>query len=132
MILKPKQERFCMEYLVDNNATQAAIRAGYSPKAASQESSRLLKHPEVRARIEENKKKLMSDVEITASFVLKGIKDIAETGERDNDKLKAFELLGKHLKLFSENLNINGNMNVQIIDNINDFEDEEDDDLDDD
>ena len=40
--LTPKQQRFVDEYLIDLNATQAAIRAGYSPKTAQEQSSRLL------------------------------------------------------------------------------------------
>ena len=41
MALTDKQKRFCEEYLIDLNATQAAIRAGYSPKTAEQTASRL-------------------------------------------------------------------------------------------
>lgn len=40
--LTAKQQRFCDEYLIDLNATQAAIRAGYSPGTAEQAASRLL------------------------------------------------------------------------------------------
>lgn len=44
-----KNEVFCEEYLIDLNATQAAIRAGYSPNAAGSIGSELLKKPEIRA-----------------------------------------------------------------------------------
>lgn len=47
-----KQERFCEEYLIDLNATQAAIRAGYSPKTANEQASRLLRNVSVRARLD--------------------------------------------------------------------------------
>ena len=50
--LNPKQERFVVEYLVDLNATQAAIRAGYSPKTAGVQAFDLLKKPEIAAAIE--------------------------------------------------------------------------------
>lgn len=51
--LTPKQQRFADEYLIDLNATQAAIRAGYSPKSAEQQGSRLLSNAKVRAYIDE-------------------------------------------------------------------------------
>jgi len=51
--LTPRQESFCREYLVDLNATQAAIRAGYSPKTAQEQSSRLLSNVMVARRIAE-------------------------------------------------------------------------------
>ena len=57
--LSARQELFCLEYIRDGNATQAAIRAGYSPKTAYSTGQRLLKNVEVRARIDE----LMADLQ---------------------------------------------------------------------
>ena len=51
--LNPKQEQFCREYLLDFNATQAAIRAGYSPKTANEQGAQLLAKLSVAQRIEE-------------------------------------------------------------------------------
>lgn len=51
MMLNPKQQRFVTEYLVDLNATQAAIRAGYSPKTANQTGPRLLVNVGIREAI---------------------------------------------------------------------------------
>lgn len=53
MALTAKQQKFADEYLIDLNATQAAIRAGYSPKSAMQQGSTLLSNPKVRAYIDE-------------------------------------------------------------------------------
>ena len=53
MALKDKRERFCHEYIVDFNAAQAAIRAGYAKKSAAAEGGRLLKVPEVQGKIRE-------------------------------------------------------------------------------
>lgn len=53
MALTPKQQRFAEEYLIDLNATQAAIRAGYSPKTAVEQGSRLLANVNIRAYIDE-------------------------------------------------------------------------------
>lgn len=52
MSLNPKQQRFCEEYVVDLNATQAAIRAGYSEKTASQQGERLLRNVEIKSCIQ--------------------------------------------------------------------------------
>lgn len=53
MSLTEKQQRFANEHLIDLNATQAAIRAGYSSKSAEQQGSTLLRNPKVRAYIDE-------------------------------------------------------------------------------
>lgn len=51
-MLTPKQRAFVTEYVLDKNATQAAIRAGYSPATASSQGFELLKKPEIQAGIE--------------------------------------------------------------------------------
>lgn len=56
MGLNPKQESFVMEYLKDFNATQAAIRAGYSEQTARQQGSDLLSKPDIQTRIDEHLK----------------------------------------------------------------------------
>ena len=53
-----KQKRFCLEYLIDANATQAAIRAGYSKKSAYSQGERLLNNVEVQNYIQEQMKEL--------------------------------------------------------------------------
>lgn len=72
--LTPKQEQFCREYLIDLNATQAAIRAGYSAKTAQQQGSRLLLNVVIAARIAELKgdraERAAAKLEITADRVL--------------------------------------------------------------
>ena len=56
--MTPKQQAFVSEYLIDLNATQAAIRAGYSPKTAEQLGYQLLQHPSVRAAVDEALEKI--------------------------------------------------------------------------
>lgn len=68
--LTPKQQRFVEEYLVDLNATQAAIRAGYSPKTANEQASRLLANVNVKAAVAEAQKRLSERTEITQDMVL--------------------------------------------------------------
>lgn len=63
--MSPKRERFVIEYLLDGNATQAAIRAGYSAKTAYSQGQRLLKNVEVATRVREGQRKAQKRNEIT-------------------------------------------------------------------
>ena len=63
--LSPKQARFVAEYLKDQNATQAAIRAGYSQKTAAQQGSRLLMNVEVAKAVGQKQKRVAAKAEIT-------------------------------------------------------------------
>src|SRR4030042_1544702 len=83
MALTPKQDRFCEEYLVDLNATQAAIRAGYSEKTARQIANRLLTIVDIQERISELRDKLSKKAEVSVERVLKelvliGFSDISD------------------------------------------------------
>ena len=77
MALNAKQERFCEEYLVDLNATQAAIRAGYSVKTAKSQGSRLLTNADVSARVDALKAERSKRTEITADRVLRELARVA-------------------------------------------------------
>ncbi|WP_411975943.1 terminase small subunit [Sulfitobacter faviae] len=70
MALNAKQERFVEEYLVDLNATQAAIRAGYSEKTAYSMGQRLLKHVEVAQLLADAQAKRSERVQVDADWVL--------------------------------------------------------------
>lgn len=63
--LNDRQTKFCFEYLKCDNATQAAIKAGYSKKTAYSIGQRLLKHVEIKAYIESKKQKVVAKLEIT-------------------------------------------------------------------
>lgn len=76
MALTDKQEMFCREYLVDLNATQAAIRAGYSEKTAPVIGSENLTKPNVQDRIAELKGERNAKVEIDAAYVLRRLVEI--------------------------------------------------------
>lgn len=75
--LTPKQARFVEEYLVDLNATQAAVRAGYSAKGADTAGPRLLENPEIKAAIDAAKIDRSEQTEITSERVLKEIANMA-------------------------------------------------------
>lgn len=70
MALNPKRQRFAEEYLVDLNATQAAIRAGYSKRSAGQQGEALLKNHEIQAEIQAGRKKISESTQITVESVL--------------------------------------------------------------
>lgn len=108
MALTVKQERFVEEYLVDLNATQAAIRAGYSSKTAEQMGYQLLQKTSVQKALREAIDKRSKRTGITQEKVIEEIGKIAFAKAHDysdadlkySNKLKALELLGKHLGMF--------------------------------
>lgn len=78
MALTDKQEMFCREYLIDLNATQAAIRAGYSEKTANRTGSENLSKPDIAQRIIDLKSERIERVEINADYVLRRLVEIDE------------------------------------------------------
>lgn len=91
--LTPKQERFCQEYIIDLNGTQAAIRAGYSKKTAYSISEENLRKPEIKTRIEELQAELRERNKLKADDVIQelralafwNIKDFITTNNQVND-----------------------------------------------
>jgi phage terminase small subunit len=75
--LSPKQERFAQEYLIDLNATQAAIRAGYSPRSAKQQGARLLTKDDVQAAIQKGREEAQKRTDISLDRVLHELAIIA-------------------------------------------------------
>jgi hypothetical protein len=70
MAFTPKQQAFIREYLVDLNGTQAAIRAGYSPRTANEQAAELLAKPSIRDAVTSGKEKLVETTEITKLWVI--------------------------------------------------------------
>jgi phage terminase small subunit len=146
-----KQKAFCDEYLIDLNATQAAIRAGYSPKTANEQGSRLLTNVSVRAYVDKEIAERSKRTGINQDRVIRELARLAfvnansvidmdsatvkedaseddtaaiasikvkttpfEDGEgvereiKLTDKLKALELLGKHLGMFKDKVEVSG------------------------
>ena len=111
MKLTPKQELFIQYYMISLNATESAIKAGYKEKTAFVIGYENLKKPYIAKEIETRLAKRATDNGITADYVLQGIKAIADReGIREGDQLKALELLGKHLKLFTEKIEVDANV----------------------
>jgi phage terminase small subunit len=161
MALTKKQKLFCEEYLIDLNATQAAIRAGYSVNSAREIGSENLTKPDIRAYIDKALAERSKRTGINADRVIQELAKIAllnitdvvnaddatikgnanredtaailsvkvktiptENGEivereiKMNDKIKALELLGKHLGMFKDKVELSGELGVQIVDDI--------------
>ena len=78
-----KQKLFCEEYQIDLNATQAVIRAGYSPESAGSIGSELLKKPEIRARIDKAMAERSKRTGINADRVLQELGKIAFVNAAD-------------------------------------------------
>lgn len=157
MALTKKQKLFIEEYLIDLNATQAAIRAGYSEKRASELGYQLLQKTTVSDEIQKRMKDREKRTEITQDMVLKelakigfadvtdfvtieskgsykavqvkstddmpgdklgaiaGIKEGANGIEiKLNDKGKALELIGRHLGMFKDKLEVSGVLETEI------------------
>jgi phage terminase small subunit len=126
--LSPRRERFVQEYLVDQNATQAYIRTGYSEKGAAQSAGTLLRNPQVRERIRKLQEDRAKGTEANAANVVKALARIAFSdpsklfredgtrkpvseltgverewiGIRQTDKIKALELRSRHYGLFEK------------------------------
>lgn len=132
--MNPKQERFCQEYVVDLNATQAAIRAGYSEKTAASIGNENLTKPEISAKIAELQNDIANKLEVDASWITERLKQIAErcmtaepvmiraggemieSGEYQFDASganKALELLGKRTGYFEKD-NIQKSVNINL------------------
>lgn len=99
-----KQIRFCEEYLIDFNATQAAIRAGYSEKTAYSIGVENLKKPEIKKYIEKRKKELREQTEIKLEDIIEeackiGFADIDMSKVRPADKIRALETIASLLGL---------------------------------
>ena len=113
--LTEKQKRFCDEYLVDYNATQAAVRAGYSVKSAYSIGEENLRKPELKTYIDERLEQLRSAKTATAAEVMEFLTEIMrDENEGSVSRLKAAELLGKRFGLFTDKLNVEGNIPVVI------------------
>ncbi len=132
--MNAKQKRFCDEYLVDCNATQAAIRAGYSARTANEQAARLLANVSIKAYIDEKMERLHNERTADAQEVLEyltavmrgqqteqtlisvgdGVQKIGNIEVGARDRLKAAELIGKRFGLFKEGLELAGVLPVVI------------------
>ena len=132
-----KQKRFCEEYLVDCNATQAAIRAGYSEKTARQTAAEILSKPDIKAYIDDLLEKMKDKTIASAEEVMQyltsvvrgqstssvlslcgdGCQEVIEKAPDEKERLKAAELLGKRYGIFTDKMNFTGAVPI-IVDDV--------------
>lgn len=110
LALTPRQRRFAEEYIVDFNATAAAIRAGYATTYADRQGHLLTKHEGIAAYIDMlTASTAAKAVAIDPDYVLQEVtKIITKEGTRDGDKLRALELIARHLGMFVDRTEITG------------------------
>lgn len=137
--LTQKQQRFVDEYIISGNATQAAIKAGYSKKTAAVTATENLRKPNIKAAIEKRNEEIKS--EKTADMVevmeyltsvmrgeqtesvatAKGVYDGVEVSAKD--RIKAAELIGKRHGAWTDKKEVNGNLDIDI--GVGDYDDED-------
>lgn len=124
--LTDKQKRFAEEYLIDCNAVAAAVRAGYSKKGAVKSAWQLLEHKGIKELITEKMAELESakiadtkevleyltqvlrgESESSVLVSMGGSQGVANKPPDEKERLKAAELLGKRLGIFTEQVNLN-------------------------
>lgn len=137
--MTPKQEKFCVEYLVDLNGTQAAIRAGYSEKTANRIANQLLSKLDIKNCIKELREREFDNSIATAkeaeAFLAKAMRGEIEeevivtegVGEgcseariikksiSAKDRIKAAELIGKRNQLFTDKVKVDSAVPIVII-----------------
>lgn len=140
-----KQRRFCEEYLVDCNGTQAAIRAGYAKNTANREGSRLLSNDDVQKYLQElmaaQKKATIASAEEVLEYLTSVVRGetksaylavvgtgdgmseatIVDKAPAEADRLKAAELLGKRYAMFTQKVAMD--VTPVVVDGYEDIED---------
>lgn len=122
--LTDKQLLFATEYIKTANATQAALKAGYSENSARQQGSRLLSNANVSQYIQTHMEQKNKNTIATADEVLQYLSRVMNGEEKDAfgldtsiaDRTKAAELLGKRHMLFTEKVKLDAEIEIDISD----------------
>lgn len=102
-MLTPKQQAFCDNYIVSHNATDAAIKAGYSKKTAYSQGQRMLKNVEIKKSLKNSAKQAHASSIATATEILEFLTDTVRNDKNGlKDRLKAAQMLGEHFSLYKD------------------------------
>lgn len=128
--LTQKQQRFVDEYIISGNATQSAIKAGYSKKTARKIGHENLTKPDILAELKRRNDEIKSAKTMDMQEVMERLAamgrgetteetvtnkgDVIETSTRNADKLKALELIGKRFGAWTDKKEVNGNLDIDI------------------
>ena len=128
--LNPKQKAFANEYIITGNATQFAIKAGYSKSYANTNAGKLLRKPAVKAYIDKRlkqieDKKIMDIREVmeklseigrgeTVEEQVTNSGDVVETSAKTSDRIRAMELIGKRYGAWTDKKEVSGVLNIDV------------------
>ena len=109
------ERRFTVEWPVDHNGTEAAIRAGYSKKRAAATASELLKRPDIRKVIDVTERKIVTSVERTAADISRAAWAIIENDEVPaSARVAALSLESKRYREYSDKHEVSGDLNLRL------------------
>ncbi len=121
--LSSKRVRFVQEYLIDPNATQAALKAGYSPNSARVQGHRLLRDDKVAAAVVAGQARIAKAAEITQERVARGLLREAELHGDDplqgaSARVQAWQHLGRYVGMFEDRLRLQGDPESPVVFNL--------------
>ncbi|MCT4374251.1 terminase small subunit [Limosilactobacillus fermentum] len=138
--LTQKQQRFVDEYIISGNATQAAIKAGYSKKTAKQMGTENLAKPIIKAELDRRNAEIQSAKTMDMQEVMERLAamgrgetteetvtnkgEVIETATRNADKLKAMELIGKRFGAWTDKKEISGTLDIDIDIGMGDYDED--------
>lgn len=108
--LSTKQSNFVKEYMVDFNASQAVLRAGYLTNNPNRLGVEMMRHPLILRELKVLMDKRDEKIDVTKEYVIQKLMKIVQSTEEDNPSaaLRGLELLGKHLGLYRDRTEISG------------------------
>jgi len=105
-----RQDIFVSEYLKSGNATDAAIRAGYSQKTARSIGQRLLTKVDINKKIMKHREKISQEAELKVCDIVLEIRELALNAKSETNRLRAYDMLMKHLGGYVNELKIIENL----------------------
>ena len=137
--LTQKQRRFIDEYIISGNATQAAIKAGYSKKTAAVTATENLRKPNIKAEIQARNAEIQSEKTADMTEVMEYLTSVMRGEQTESvatskgifsgvevsakDRIKAAELIGKRNGAWTDKKELSGDLNIDI--GVGDYDEED-------